>query len=329
MDKIDVSNLHNHFGLVNQDIVHAGERYTNVHVQFEEEGLASGHINTLVTPTISLTQFALQSAGNLQLLDYGGQEEAGSAFVLHGTMESHFYENNKRVSFDGGKHNLQYNARFVADHYIRTPRFEAFSMSFNPAYLQELLQYNESAPLVALNQSLGQKKNYLASAESLPYAAAIAETIHAIRNCPFQGATRFMYIEGRLLELFALQTAQLESFIGKTSAQQKWSATDIDKLHGIRSFIETNYLDSHTLQELTRRFSLNEFKLKKGYKQFFNETVFGTIYRLRMQKAKELLLENAMNVTEVAYFIGYENLSSFSAEFKKRFGYNPGNKLGR
>jgi AraC family transcriptional regulator, transcriptional activator of the genes for pyochelin and ferripyochelin receptors len=31
-----------------------------------------------------------------------------------------------------------------------------------------------------------------------------------------------------------------------------------------------------------------------------------------------------MNVTEAAYHIGYNNLSSFSYAFKKMFGYSPG-----
>jgi AraC family transcriptional regulator, transcriptional activator of the genes for pyochelin and ferripyochelin receptors len=42
-----------------------------------------------------------------------------------------------------------------------------------------------------------------------------------------------------------------------------------------------------------------------------------------MQKARELLMEKQMTVSEVAYFIGYNNIGSFSAEFKKRFGYTP------
>ena len=77
-------------------------------------------------------------------------------------------------------------------------------------------------------------------------------------------------------------------------------------------------------EELSARFGLNEFKLKKGYKHFFQSTVFSDIHRLRMQHARQLLTERVMNVTEAAYYIGYSDLSSFSYAFKKRFGYNPG-----
>ncbi|GAB3499929.1 hypothetical protein GCM10027341_24230 [Spirosoma knui] len=63
--------------------------------------------------------------------------------------------------------------------------------------------------------------------------------------------------------------------------------------------------------------------MKKGYKELFNTTVFGHIHQLRMQKARQLLAEKVMNVSETADYIGYSNVSSFSAEFKKRFGYSP------
>jgi AraC-like DNA-binding protein len=31
-----------------------------------------------------------------------------------------------------------------------------------------------------------------------------------------------------------------------------------------------------------------------------------------------------MNVSEAGFFIGYDNVSSFCAAFKQRFGYSPG-----
>jgi AraC family transcriptional activator of pyochelin receptor len=52
-------------------------------------------------------------------------------------------------------------------------------------------------------------------------------------------------------------------------------------------------------------------------------TVFGHIHHLRMQKAKRLLEEGRMNISEVSDFIGYSNIPAFSAAFKKHFGYPP------
>jgi AraC-like DNA-binding protein len=78
-----------------------------------------------------------------------------------------------------------------------------------------------------------------------------------------------------------------------------------------------------SLAGLCKSFSLNEFKLKKGYKQLFNTTVFGHINSLRMEKARQLLQQKQMTVSEIGNFIGYKSIGSFSAEYKKRFGYAP------
>src|SRR6188768_857884 len=100
MDKIDVSNLQQHFGHFTHNVLQAGDRYTQMEVAFAENNLASGNLCTLSTPGMSLTEFKLNTSRPLQLLDYAGHEELGSAFVLQGAMDSHFYERGKKVSFN-------------------------------------------------------------------------------------------------------------------------------------------------------------------------------------------------------------------------------------
>jgi AraC family transcriptional regulator, transcriptional activator of the genes for pyochelin and ferripyochelin receptors len=98
---------------------------------------------------------------------------------------------------------------------------------------------------------------------------------------------------------------------------------DFEKLFALRDFVENNYLEPLSLAGLCKMFSLNEFKLKKGYKELFHTTVFGHINALRMDKAREFLLHRQMSISEIADFIGYKNIGSFSAEFKRRFGFPP------
>jgi two-component system response regulator YesN len=50
--------------------------------------------------------------------------------------------------------------------------------------------------------------------------------------------------------------------------------------------------------------------------------------RVRMEKAKELLMEKKMMVYEVAGLVGYRNVPYFSTLFKKHTGMNP-TELGK
>ena len=47
------------------------------------------------------------------------------------------------------------------------------------------------------------------------------------------------------------------------------------------------------------------------------------IKKIRLNKAKDLLTRNDLQVNETAYAIGYESSSQFSKDFKSYYGYPP------
>jgi len=101
-----------------------------------------------------------------------------------------------------------------------------------------------------------------------------------------------------------------------------------EKLNLIRSYLHQHFLEELSLAKLCRVAALNEFKLKKGFKQLFGTTVFGYVKALQMKYACRLLEEERKQVEEVAYTLGYEYPQHFSTAFKKFFGSNP-SKWGR
>ena len=70
-------------------------------------------------------------------------------------------------------------------------------------------------------------------------------------------------------------------------------------------------------------FGLNEFKLKKGFKELFGTTVFDYLYDLKMEYAKQLLAADEVLVNEVSGMVGYRNPNHFSTAFKRKYGMNP------
>jgi AraC-like DNA-binding protein len=47
------------------------------------------------------------------------------------------------------------------------------------------------------------------------------------------------------------------------------------------------------------------------------------VKRMRLDRARELLVQEGMNVSEVARRVGYASLSHFITEFKRHFGAPP------
>ncbi|WP_347160089.1 helix-turn-helix transcriptional regulator [Pontibacter chitinilyticus] len=323
MDKILTENWANTFSQTAQRLVHSSERYTEVEASFEEPGLATGKLLMISTPGMVLSQVHLKAEKKLVLCDTEGKEEVRSSFLLHGDVESQFTSLKNPVSFLQKKHGFQYNPNFQAEHVLHTGEIKGVEVRFDLAYFRNLVQCSDTLALEKVCHSIERKEAFLAPPALLDLQPRMAEIIYAIQHCSFQGFTRYLFMEAKLLELFALQVEHMAALAPQPYKAQ-WSPADKEKLRATREFIEQNYLAPLSLAQLTKAFGLNEFKLKKGYKQLFGTTVFGHILHLRMQEARLLLAEKKMNVSEVADHIGYNNIGSFSAAFKQRFGYSPG-----
>lgn len=94
-------------------------------------------------------------------------------------------------------------------------------------------------------------------------------------------------------------------------------------LDAAKRILETRLDESHSLAKISREVHLNEFKLKKGFRERFGRTVFGYLRQKRMEHAHELLKSGNVSIIEVANSVGYSNASHFARAFKEAFGFNP------
>ena len=134
---------------------------------------------------------------------------------------------------------------------------------------------------------------------------------------PLQG----LLLQSKILELLALQ---LEQFIDTGKAKEVYiNNDDMHKLYALKKYLDKNFLCILSLTQLSRIACLNEFKLKKGFKHIFGETVFGYIKKLRMNYAAALLHDTSASVDEVADILGYQHTHHFSKAFKDFTSFSP------
>lgn len=165
-----------------------------------------------------------------------------------------------------------------------------------------------------------QKPTYLA-ASYLSMSTDIQWVIQEIRSCQRTGALKRMYIETKIRELLLLQLEMLiENAIATKSLAEE---SDLNKLLEAKLILDQEYLRPPSLAELSRKVALNEFKLKKGFKASFGNTVRGYIIKRRMEQARQLFKDKAASVSDVAYQCGYKDVSHFSAAFKSFYGSSP------
>ncbi|MGD1938425.1 MAG: helix-turn-helix transcriptional regulator [Cyanophyceae cyanobacterium] len=152
---------------------------------------------------------------------------------------------------------------------------------------------------------------------------AMRATLEQIFQCPFQGKTKQIYLEGKCLELIALKLEQLKDIDKRTGLACALKPDDVDRIHYAKAILMANLSNPPSLTELAHQVSLNDYKLKVGFKQVFGTTVFGYLHQHRMETARQLLAEQRMNVKEVARTVGYASQSQFAIAFRKEFGMNP------
>jgi len=89
-------------------------------------------------------------------------------------------------------------------------------------------------------------------------------------------------------------------------------------------YIEKHYNQNISLDQLALTFNLSKQWLILRFKKGLNITPIAYLNNYRMKKAKELLLQQEMLISEVAFSCGFETPYYFTNAFKKHFGISPG-----
>jgi len=71
---------------------------------------------------------------------------------------------------------------------------------------------------------------------------------------------------------------------------------------------------------LTKRTSKNYDLLSKNFSKMFGKTIERYCILLKIERVKELIENDELNFTEMAYLMGYQNLSALSRQFKRETG---------
>jgi AraC-like DNA-binding protein len=214
-------------------------------------------------------------------------------------------------------HNIFYGTNLKASYTIPAfQKLDYFSIIVSIDFYSKLINDNWGLHKSFSEQIKSKKTSYL-SMQYAPFNSGIQWILHEIKNCKFEGSIKKMYLESKIKELLIFQLEML------TNKDQKLVLGNENKtkLDQAKVILQENYTNAPSLAELSKLIALNEFKLKKGFKSCFNCTIKSYVIQLRMERAKELLKNEILNVSEVAYQCGYKDVSHFSAAFKQFYGF--------
>lgn len=297
-------------------------RFQESDYRFTEDGVALGRIQTFITPGLELSRMELNLPRGLSIQAFDTEERYVSAFLLKGTIHSSFQEVNLKTEQEEMHHLFSYSRANSGEHAIAPGPCSVVYLNVKPEFLHNYfedweaqtsrIQWNKSSRPYSLSQPGNIRRN-----------AGLFHLLADMNENKFTGPARSLLLEAKALELLGLQLEDLFNTTANHIDEQGISRQDREKFEALRHYLSENYLEPISLHDISRQFLLNDFKLKKGFRQLFGETAFQFIRRLKMEKARELLRSREMSLEEVTCLTGYSTVYHFSDAFFKQFKYRP------
>jgi len=196
------------------------------------------------------------------------------------------------------------------------------SVHIEPELFRAFVGHPEVGVPEVLQHLIGDpnQEYYVRAGQATP---TMGVALRQILHCPYQGPTRHLFLESKVLELMALILEQEVEAQGAKLPLVALKPEDIDRLHWAKEVLHQSLDQPLSMAQLARAVGLNECTLKQGFRQLFQTTVFSYLRQCRMEQARLLLLEGRMNVREAAQAVGYSSQSRFATAFRKTFGVNP------
>ena len=158
-------------------------------------------------------------------------------------------------------------------------------------------------------------------------SGAMKRIVQQILHCPYQGITKRMYLQAKILELMTLQLDALLAFPDIPQPVSRLKPKTITQLYHAREILRSHLEHPPSLSELAQQVGISDRTLRRGFQELFGTTVLGYVINLRLEQAEQLLREGNRTVCEVANLVGYSQLGHFAAAFRRKFGIAPSDCL--
>jgi len=196
-----------------------------------------------------------------------------------------------------------------------------FVVEFSPAAFQALAVAGGAA-LRAFAAQVHNGKPQQLSAHHLTMNAVMQQCVSAMMQGQDSDDNRGLYLYARVLDLLWLQQENYRHAQQPHAVHVK-SEYDKERIIFARDYLLTHLDAPPSLVELAAIAGINEFKLKRGFKELFHQTVFAYLADVRLDMAHRALREKKKTVTQIAFELGFASLQHFSMAFKKKFGVSP------
>jgi two-component system, response regulator YesN len=111
-------------------------------------------------------------------------------------------------------------------------------------------------------------------------------------------------------------------YAGKTALKDISSRLHLNIQKALH-YVDENFTAKINLTAAAEKACLSRFHFSRAFKTATNMTYQDYVTHRRVYKAKELLKDPSLSITEIAHFVGYSELNNLVRNFKKQTGLTP------
>ncbi|MCG8500414.1 MAG: AraC family transcriptional regulator [Firmicutes bacterium] len=128
-----------------------------------------------------------------------------------------------------------------------------------------------------------------------------------------------IYIKGYIYQLVAcLVRNEMLGSCGPADLEKK-----LKKIDPLLKYIERDYAEEISLEKAANMVNMNYHYFSKYFKKAIGKNFKEYVDFVRVCEAEKLLLSEDMSITQIAYDVGFSNVSSFNRVFKRVKHYPP------
>ncbi|MBB6462527.1 helix-turn-helix domain-containing protein [Flammeovirga kamogawensis] len=131
-----------------------------------------------------------------------------------------------------------------------------------------------------------------------------------------------MYLTSKAIE-FITFSLQLINQSDQSLIKKKITKDQLQIALKIRDLILNNMDSPLTIPEISKEIGISPTFAKTIFNKAFGLPIYSFYQSIRMEKAKELIEEGKLSIKDIAFDIGYSNVSHFTRSFRKKYGINP------
>lgn len=237
----------------------------------------------------------VESCGEMIVGNYVGSFHDGNLFLL-GENLPHYWKNNeayyqandlKAVSVVA-----HFEKNFLGDGFFNVPEMQAIDAMFKRA-----------------------KRGIYFGQEITKYVKPKIEDM--LQSSGFNRIIAFLDILNVLALSNDYTLLATEGFTHDISLQQS------EPLKKVYEYVMTNFKDEISQTVVASKVGMNISAFSRFFHKSTKKTFTQFVNEVRLSYACRLMLENEMNISQIAYESGYRNLSNFNTQFKFVFKKNP------